>query len=59
MLPWDFSIARSLTQQCAGRYIAKLGHIILIPSQTVFDDACLVKKQHIPNLPYFALTQHG
>ena len=32
----DFYSASSLTQQFAGRHVASLGHIILIPSQPVF-----------------------
>jgi hypothetical protein len=32
----DFYCASSLKQQSAGRHVAPLGHIILIPSQPVF-----------------------
>jgi hypothetical protein len=32
----DFYSAYSLKQQSAGRHVAPLGHIILIPSQPVF-----------------------
>jgi len=32
----DFYSASSLKQQSAGRHIAPLGHIILVPSQPVF-----------------------
>jgi hypothetical protein len=32
----DFYIASSLKQQSAGRHVAPLGHIILIPSQPIF-----------------------
>ena len=32
----DFYSARPLKQQSAGRHVAQLGHIILIPSQPVF-----------------------
>ena len=32
----DFYSASSLKQQFAGRHVAPLGHIILIPSQPVF-----------------------
>jgi len=32
----DFYSASSLKQQSAGRHVAPLGHIILIPSQSVF-----------------------
>ena len=32
----DFYSASSLKQQSADRYVAPLGHIILIPSQPVF-----------------------
>ena len=38
----DFYSASSLKQQSTGRYVAPLGHIILI--------ACLAEKQHIPIL---------
>jgi hypothetical protein len=33
----DFYSATSLKQQSVGRHVAPLGHIILIPSQPVFD----------------------
>jgi hypothetical protein len=32
----DFNSVSSLKQQLAGRHVAPLGHIILIPSQPVF-----------------------
>ena len=32
----DFYSAKPLKQQSAGRHVAPLGHIILIPSQSVF-----------------------
>jgi hypothetical protein len=32
----DFNSASSLIQQSAGRHVAPLGHIILIPSQPIF-----------------------
>jgi hypothetical protein len=32
----DFYSASSLKQQSAGRHVARLGHISLIPSQPVF-----------------------
>jgi hypothetical protein len=32
----DFYSASSLKQQSAGRHVAPLGHIVLIPSQPVF-----------------------
>ena len=32
----DFDSASSLKQQSAGRHVAPLGHIILIPNQAVF-----------------------
>jgi hypothetical protein len=32
----DFYSASSLKQQAADTYVAQLGHIILIPSQSVF-----------------------
>jgi hypothetical protein len=50
----DFYRASSLKQQFAGRHVTRLGHIILIPSQPVFDlflnAACLAEKQQIPIL---------
>jgi hypothetical protein len=33
---FDFYSANSLKQQSAGRHVAPLGHIILIPNQQVF-----------------------
>jgi hypothetical protein len=36
MLNWYLYSASSLKQQFAGRHVAPLGHIILIPSQPVF-----------------------
>ena len=33
----NFYSASSLKQQSAGRHVASLGHIILIPSQPIFD----------------------
>ena len=46
----DFYSASSLKQQSTNRHVAPLGHIILIPSQSVFalNPACLVEKQEIP-----------
>jgi hypothetical protein len=46
----DFHSASSLKQQSAGRHVAPLGHIILIPSQPVFllNAACVAEKQQIP-----------
>jgi hypothetical protein len=41
----DFYSASSLKQQAAGRHVVSLGHIILIPSQTI-----LAEKQQIPIL---------
>jgi len=45
----DFHSASSLKQQSAGRHVAPLGHIILIPSQPVLlfllSAACLAEKQ--------------
>jgi len=54
----DFYSASSLKQQFAGRHVAPLGHIILIPIQPVFalspyNAACLAKKQQIPILYSF------
>jgi hypothetical protein len=50
----DFYSANSPKQQSAGRRVAPLGHIILIPSQSVFAlspyAACLAEKQQIPIL---------
>ena len=50
----DFYNASSLKQQSAGRHVAPLGHIILIPNQPVvlflLNDACLAVKQQIPIL---------
>ena len=50
----DFYRASSLQQLSADRYFAPPGHIILIPSQPVFDlflnAACLAEKQQIPIL---------
>jgi hypothetical protein len=37
----DFYSVSLLKQQSADRHVAPLGHIILIPSQTVFAAACL------------------
>lgn len=45
----DFNSATSLEQQSVGRHAAPFEHIILIPSQAVFDlTAFLSEKQHIP-----------
>ena len=50
----NFYSGGSLKQHSAGRHVAPLGHIILIPSQPVFafspynlNAACLVEKQYI------------
>jgi hypothetical protein len=48
----DFYSASSPKQQSAGRHVAPLGHIILIPSQPIFalfllNAACLAEKQQI------------
>ena len=49
-----FHSASSLKQHSAGRHVAPLGHIILIPSLPVFafilNAACLEEKQQIPIL---------
>jgi hypothetical protein len=41
-----------MKQQSAGRHVASLNHIILIPSQPgfalLFNAACLAEKQQIP-----------
>jgi hypothetical protein len=47
----NFYGASSLKQQSAGRHVAPLRHIILIPSQSLLfllNAACLVEKQQIP-----------
>jgi len=50
----DLYSASSLKQQSAGRHVAPLGHIILIPSQPVFahflNAVCSAEKQQIPML---------
>jgi hypothetical protein len=49
----DFHSASSLKQQSAGRHVASLGHIILIPSQSLLlllNAACLAEKQQKPIL---------
>jgi len=51
----DFCSASPPKQQSAGKHVAPLGHIILIPSQPIFvcflfNAACLAEKQHIPLL---------
>jgi hypothetical protein len=50
----DFYRDSSLKQQSAGRHVAPLGHIILIPIQSVFapspNATCLAEKQQIPIL---------
>jgi len=47
----DLYSASSLKQQSAGRHVAPLGHIILIPRQPVFALSpyvvCLAEKQEI------------
>ena len=55
----DFYSASSLKQRSTGRYIAPLGHIILVPSQPVFalsNAACLVTNTMSI---VFGLTQAG
>ena len=56
----DIYSASSLKQQSADRHVAPLGHIILIPSQSVFllTAACLAEKQDIPII-VFGLTRSG
>jgi len=44
----DLYSASSLKQQSAGRHVAPLGHIILIPSQPLLNAVCLAEKQQIP-----------
>ena len=48
----DFHSARSLKQQSAGRHVAPLGHMILIPSQPAY----LTEKQQIPILKSLVLS---
>jgi hypothetical protein len=47
-------------QQSSGKYVAQLRHIILIPSQSVFDltpfKYTLLEKRHIPISLLFGLT---
>jgi hypothetical protein len=46
-----FYCASSLKQQSAGRHVAPIGHIILIPSQPglfLLNAVCLTEKQQIP-----------
>jgi hypothetical protein len=56
----NFHSASSLKQQSAGRHVAPLGHIILIPSEPVFalllNAACLAEKQQLP-ISVFGLTR--
>jgi hypothetical protein len=44
-ISFDYS-ARSLTQQYADSHVAPLGHINLIPSQTVFTSVLVLKYHH-------------
>ena len=57
----DVYSASSLTQQSVGRYIAPLGHIILIPSQPVFalSPLCCVRSGETTNINFivFGLTR--
>ena len=55
-----FHSAGSLKQQSAGRHIAPLGHIILIPRQPVFTlfSLMLCEATHT-NFIFFGLTQPG
>jgi hypothetical protein len=50
-----------MKQQSAGRHIAPLGHIILIPSQPIFllYAACFAEKKQIPIFFSFGLTRLG
>ena len=56
----DFYIVSSLKQQCAGRQVAPLGQIILIPSQPVIalSTECCVRSGDATNTNYivFGLT---
>jgi hypothetical protein len=57
----DIFSASSLKQQSAGRYVAPLGHIILIPSRPVFDlspDCCMLSGEATnTNVIVFGLTR--
>jgi hypothetical protein len=59
----DFYSASSLKQQSAGRHVAPLEHIILIPSQTVFalSPYCYVLSREVTNTNFivFGLTRPG
>ena len=59
----DFCNAGSLTRQCAGKYITAIGHIIIIPSQTVFvltPYCCVISKEAATTtFTLFGLTQSG
>jgi hypothetical protein len=51
----DIFSASSLKQQSAGRYVAPLGHIILIPSRPVFDlspDCCMLNGEATHSLTH-------
>jgi hypothetical protein len=45
----DFYSASSLKQQSADRYVAQLGHIILIPSQPVCSHSLMLRAQRRSN----------
>ena len=48
---FDFYSASSLKQQCAGRHVSPLEHIILILTQSLFlllKAMCFVDKQQLP-----------
>jgi len=59
----DFYSASSLKQQSAGRHVAPLGHIILIPTQPVFalSPKCCVLSGEATNISFivFGLTTPG
>ena len=57
----DFNSASSLKQQSAGRHVAPLGHIILIPSQIVFalTPSCCLFSGDSANYIVFGLIRLG
>jgi hypothetical protein len=60
---FDFYSASSLKQQSVGRYVAPLGHIIMIPSQSVFalSPYCCVISGEVTNTNFIVcgLTRPG
>ena len=59
----DLYSVSSLTQQSAGRHVVPLGHIILIPSQTVFHRSpyCCMLSGETTNTKFivFGMSQPG